>query len=96
MKPDCRYCEHARVKYIFKEPMTVADILRDESNSHGPLRPENFRPTSAQKTYVDIFCRAGYWKSMFGNEIRFDNMEALDGSYIQTAAAGCKQFEEMD
>ncbi len=96
MKPDCRYCEHARVKYIFKEPMTVADILKNESNSRGPLRPEHFRPTSAQVTTVEIFCEEGYWKNMFGGDITFDHMGALDGSYIQTAAAGCKDFEEMD
>jgi hypothetical protein len=37
-----------------------------------------------------------YWKNMFGGDITFDHMGALDGSYIQTAAAGCKNFEEMD
>ncbi len=92
MKPDCRYCEHARVKYIFKEPMTVADIIRNGFVTFPKVHGSG--PTNPLK--MDIFCRKGYWVSMFGDEIRFNSTGALDGSYIQTAAAGCKQFEEMD
>jgi len=93
VKPDCRFCEHARVKYIFTEPTTVADILKNGfvtfpivhgGNAHRPLE-------------MDIFCRMGYWKNWDdGQEIRFNTTGALDGIFIRSAADGCGDFEEMD